>query len=272
MKFKIDRIEVPEWVEASNHWDAHDWLGEQAEFAFAVPWTFQILSAPRARHIFVRAPRVEESSWPLALGYWHSCLNLLIYGFGWSRPDRGLHWWYENGFPTDDPKLALLRQVWLVDGQLDWLAAWLWTTNQMSYAGALGHWPADDWVPVKPSWVRRAVSSAESSGIPNPLGGGTDPLHLSAHCRGPLEDSPYGVPSLVVGGSGHAATRLILNSMRGWFRALMLAGEEIARRSKDSAPPVDVIVTTVGHLGRYQYCRETGLWYSGSLLHHQVGN
>jgi len=272
VNFRITRIEVPDWVSHDHDSNYADWLGEQTQFAFAVPWTFQIMAAPKTQHVFVRAPRADDAFWPLALGYWLSCLNLLIYGFGWSRPDRGLRWWYEQGFPTHDVKFALLKQIWLSDGQLDWLAAWLWTTSQMSYAGLFGSWPIEDHVGFETEWMEKTFKSANESSVPNPLVGGTDPLHLSGHIRGPLEEPPYGVPKLVKGGSVGASHRLVLHSMRGWYQALMTAGEGVAIRDRDAGVSVAVIVTTVGYLGQYKFCPDTGLWYSGSLKHHRVGN
>lgn len=272
MNFTITRVEVPSWVEESQHWNSVDWLGEQAEFSFPIPWTYQILAAPKAQHVFVRRPHVGDPAWPLALGYWLSCLNLLIYGFGWSRPDKGLRWWYEQGFPARDTKFALLKQIWLSDGQLDWLAAWLWTTSHMSNAGVFGSWPADDHVRFDPKWIDETFESAHDSGIPNPLVGGTDPLHLSSHIRGPLEEPRYGVPKLEKGDLVGASYKLVLHSMKGWYRALTHAGETVAIQGHDPGASVDVIVTTVGHLGEFRFCRNTGLWYSGSLKHHLVGN
>ena len=88
---------------------------------------YQALVDPAGNRPMLRAPQPGEDFWPGALGYWSSRFHLLIYGFGWSRPDRGLWWWHKADKPTDDPKLALLNEVWNADGQLDWFAAWLWT-------------------------------------------------------------------------------------------------------------------------------------------------
>lgn len=263
---------MPSWVEDEQNWNSVDWLGEQAEFTFAIPWTYQLLAAPKSPQVFVRHPRAGEPFWPLALGYWLSCLNLLIYGFGWSRPDKGLLWWYEQGFPVRDAKFALLKQIWLSDGQLDWLAAWLWTTSQMSYAGLFGSWPAEDHVCIDSDWMERTLKSANDSGVPNPLVGGTDPLHLSGHIRGPLEEPRYGIPKLAKGDPAGASHKLVLHSMRGWYRALTQAGQTIVIQGHDPGVSVDVIVTTVGHLGKFKFCPDTRLWYSGSLKHHLVGN
>ena len=33
--------------------------------------------------------------------------------------------------PLDDPRLRMMAQVGEADGQLDWFAAWLWTSNTL---------------------------------------------------------------------------------------------------------------------------------------------
>ena len=90
-------------------------LASRAEW---VPAVHQALAGPQARRPMLRAPEPGDDFWPGALGYWSALLHLLVYGFGWSRPDRGLRWWYDAGRPADDPKLALLREIWDADGQL----------------------------------------------------------------------------------------------------------------------------------------------------------
>jgi hypothetical protein len=87
---------------------------------------FKALASPFTHEPILAAPQRLEAGSPLA--YWSALLNLLIHSFGWARPDRGLRWWYDAGKPTDDPRLQLLSQVWDADRQLDWFAAWLWTT------------------------------------------------------------------------------------------------------------------------------------------------
>ncbi len=130
--YLVERVPVPR-LEGVDDAMACDVFGEQAEWGFAIPWMYQALAAPRARRPMLRAPEPGDDFWPGALGYWGALHHLLVYGFGWSRPDRGLHWWYDAGRPVDDPKLALLGEIWDADGQLDWYAAWLWTTGGRDY-------------------------------------------------------------------------------------------------------------------------------------------
>jgi hypothetical protein len=103
--------------------DAHTLFGEQAEWGFAIPWEYQALADPAGGRPMLRPPRSGDDLWSGALAYWGSLLHLLVYGFGWSRPDRGLRWWYDAGKPTHDLKLALLSEVWEADGQLCWRSA-----------------------------------------------------------------------------------------------------------------------------------------------------
>lgn len=214
---------------------------------------------------------------PVATGYWMACLNLLIYGFGWSSPRRGLRWWYENGCPNDDPKLSLLKQLWGADGQLEWLALWLWTKSQFDFyngvrslVGQVGQSepqvPDFDWLPS--TW-----HLAKEGNVPNPMFGGNDSLHLSRHIDGPVEPPRYGTPPLVYDPAGKRPSLLVLDSMVGWYRALFEAGSALVTdEDMAKSAEVDVVVTTVGHLGTYRYSEQSGLWYSGKLDHHLAGN
>lgn len=62
------------------------------------------------------------------VAYWSALLHLLVYGLGWVRPDRGMRWWQDSGKPTTDRTLRFVARIWDADGQLDWFAAWLWSS------------------------------------------------------------------------------------------------------------------------------------------------
>ena len=62
---------------------------------------FRALASPLTHELILAAPQTGDFGPPLA--YWSALLNLLIYSFGWARPDRGLRWWYGAGKPTDAP-------------------------------------------------------------------------------------------------------------------------------------------------------------------------
>ncbi len=190
---------------------------------------------------------------------------------GEARP--GLRWWFDAGKPTDDPRLQLIAEVWDADGQLDWFAAWLWTTGHLHVADQFAQFAehSGDGIPVAidDAWVRRVSAQAANSGITTPIGGGSDPLHLSMHCNGPLADVG-GKPQLLRSRATERRAVLVLDSMLGWYRALLQHGAmlpELAGRSWN----VDVVVRPVGCLGTFRRSRASGLWFSGRHRHHIVG-
>ena len=276
MRFDIVRVELPQWVDTKEHeLDIHR-FGGQIEWSFAVPWTYEILASPRAQHSFIRAPQPGDGTSPVPTGYWLSALNLVIFGFGWSRPDLGLRWWYDNDQPVDDPKLALLKRIWAADGQLDFLVAWLWLSNQMANGLDLKHfggWWSKKPFEGDPSWILGSgpIKDFSASKIPNPLVGVLIPCTFSGTSTLPLKIPRSEFPN---GGSsrGEKPPFLVLDSMRGWYRALLEIGQQKTNSGALLLPEIDVVVTSVGHIGRYRYSPQTNLWYSGKLKLHLAGN
>lgn len=182
--------------------------GEQIEWGVAIPWAFQALSVPRVCAVMPAAPSTE-ADFDSALAYWCPLMHLLAYSLAWARPYRGLRWWYDAGKPTDDPRLALIADVWDADGQLDWFAAWLsshdphWSplfdgiALPEHYAATFSPRPA-----VDAAWLDSVTTAALQSGIPAPVAGGSDGLHLGDHWAGPLSDGGGGSsPSFAARGS-----------------------------------------------------------------------
>jgi hypothetical protein len=64
---------------------------------------------------------------------------------------------------------------------------------------------------------------------------------------------------------------LILDSMVGWYRALIEAGDQLPAVGGRSWR-VDVVVRPAGWLGTFRRSRTTGLWFSGRHRFHLVGN
>lgn len=268
--FILDRVPVPAWLHDISEVDAMTAFGEQAEWGFSLPWMYQALAEPTSGRPMLQAPRRGDDFWPGALAYWSSLLHLLVYGFGWSRPDRGLRWWYDAGKPTDDIKLVSLSEVWDADGQLDWFAAWLWTTGNRSYLDRPVGSSNESNVVVDPEWLDRVERSVEESGTPAPYGGGYDPLHLTVHIDGPKQRSLSAVGSFTSDGAGDTAV-LTLDSMSGWYRELLEVDSRLtgtARKPKG----IEVVVRALGTLGVFHRSQATGLWFSGRHSLHLVGN
>ena len=269
-RFLLDRVPVPAWLHDIDELDAMSNFGEQIEWGFAIPWIYQALAAPSANHPVLQPPGRGDDFWPGALGYWSSLLHLLVYSFGWSRPDLGLKWWYDAGKPTNNGRLVLLSEVWDADGQLDWFAAWLWTSGNRGYLNCPIDASNQTQVSVDAEWLRQVERRVADSETPAPFGGGYDPLHLTAHIDGPMQPTLSAASWNMPDADGHTAI-LSLDSMTGWYRALLEVdtsglGSGIERVS------VNVLVAPVGTLGTFRRSSATGLWYSGPHRVHLAGN
>lgn len=64
---------------------------------------------------------------------------------------------------------------------------------------------------------------------------------------------------------------LIVESMVGWYRALVEAGATLPKTAKERSWHVDVYARPVGYLGTYQRSRESGIWYSGPHRYQEPG-
>jgi hypothetical protein len=268
--FLIDRVPVPAWLHDIDELDVISNFGEQIEWGFAIPWIYQALAEPSANRPILQAPKRGDDFWPGALAYWSSLLHLLVYTFGWARPDRGLKWWYDTGKPTNDPKLALLSEVWDADGQLDWFAAWLWTSGNRGYLNRPIDTSDEPRVAVDAQWLRRVERSIEDSETPAPYGGGSDPFHLTVHIDGPMQPTRPAANWSMPDADGHTAI-LSLDSMTGWYSALLEAGTRLLGSGPEPVS-VEVFVHPVGSLGTFRRSPATGLRYSGHHSVHLAGN
>ncbi|MBL8776735.1 MAG: hypothetical protein JNK12_12405 [Acidimicrobiales bacterium] len=153
---------------------------------------------------------------------------------------------------------------------LDLFTAWAATGFTASplapLAEATGDEPATRAATIAPG---REHDAERLQGL-SPYGGGTDPLHLSAHCSGPLDDPP-GDTLLLRSTRTERTAVLLLDSMQGWYRALTDAGPTLPPLNGRSWR-VEVIVRPIGHLGTYRRSRRTGLWFAGRHRHHTPGN
>lgn len=274
--YLIHRIEPPDWVVRADDFNgpypAATIIGaEQPDWGYQIPSVYRILADPGASHTYQRAPRRGDEHW-MALGYWTPLIHVLLYGLGWPRPSLGLKRWVDEGKPTGDPQLRLVRELWDSDGQLDWFLAWLPTAEYQVAAGLTElasiriRWDSDY---VHRSHRYRAVAAeAEESGIPNPISGGTDPLHLSSHCDGPIA-APDDTPSYWLSLNAEARRgSLVLDSMPGWYRTLAeIDLPDLGSRSWRIA----VHTKDAGYLGTYRKSRESGLWFSGRHRYHSWG-
>lgn len=247
-------------------------LGTQLDWGVALPLTYQALQVPRSCAVMPVAPRPGDNPY-VAIAYWTPLMHLLAYGLAWARPYRGLRRWYDAGKPADGAILTLISDVWDADGQLDWFVAWMhghdpdWTELFAGIAAPAGAPPTS---PGEPEWLADAVAACEASGIPAPLDGGSDPLHLGYHWVGPLDDHDCRA-TLVRSRPGERSAAFVAEEGLGWYRRLAtLAGALPALPGQSWH--VDVVVRPLGHLGSYRRSRRTGLWFTGRHAVHTLGN
>jgi hypothetical protein len=168
----------------------------------------------------------------------------------------------------------LIAETYLADGQLDWFASWLWSTTMppsghQHWMHDLGLAASDALVGVDRGWCEDRERAAVASGIPAPVGGGSDPLHLEAHCAGPLED-PDALLSMNISIQNAGEAVLVVDSAVGWYRSLVNEGNALP--GDPDQWTVDVVIMPVGWIGAFTRSPQTGLWHSGDHDLHLKGN
>jgi len=268
-QFLISRCgppDVPGTYPGSLDWD------------WAVAWPFAALAWPRSR---VRMPALPARAADISsevLGYWNSLAYLLTFSFGWTRHDRGLRWWYDAGKPTDDPRFALLDEVWERDESLARYAEFAWdrpnhvppyliTSSNPSYLPP----EKDD---MDAEWTTRyreiAVGNPgkwgpQSTGYPHGLH-----LEMGTHLDGGDPGDDTGIKHFYEPDAPKDVT-LILPGFRGWYQELMTVGDKLDVLQAPGAR-VKLFTRSNGFLGEYRRSWETGLWFAGQHRHHSVGN
>jgi len=243
-------------------------LGGQSGWLWGMPGVYQALAAPRSYCAVPAKPR-HESPHEASLGYWAPLHHLLIYRLGWSRPDRGLRWWYDNGKPTKDPTLAFLAEVWDRDQTLDRYLAWSLTANvefhaesspiQLNRPDALSR----DWE----LWLAQNGQAHDSStNIVHPFYTQGDTFHLNGHLQSNL---PSSEATITVTQDRRAV--LITAEAHNWYATLGALGETLKPLHQQSWY-VDVFVRPIGFMGTFRQSRSSGNWFSGQHRIHSPGN
>lgn len=278
--YLIERTDYPAWltrpeeIDQRAHYDA---TGEQAQWGAAIPLIYRLLAAPRAGLPYPEPPwgsaRSGRSDLPgPATIYWTPLLHLLMYSFGWSRPDLGMKWWIDAGQPVDDHRLRLIADLWGRDGRLNQFLSWLWSSTYVPVLHEIhhltGHRPSTRKVGVDEAWLRQQAAESEAQTTPGP-GMFGDSLHLSVHTTGPADGDP-GNTILLHSSTDERRAVLLTDQMTGWYRALTDQAANLPDLG-DNSWYVDVAVKPVGHLGTYRRSRETGLWFSGPHSLHIKG-
>lgn len=178
----ITRTEAQLTTTAGGH---NDFLaGGQLAWTWAVGMPYRVLADPQGMGVMPLSPAdtvrrnehgVPAGNFEQGLGYFAALQSFLTYSFGWTRHDRGLLWWHDNGQPVEDPRFALVKAIWDGDGMLLRYLAWCveravpapslgWLGEPLHrWASKVDHEPAT----LSPSWrerLARETAAAESAG------------------------------------------------------------------------------------------------------------
>ncbi|WP_251449398.1 hypothetical protein [Microbacterium sp. Marseille-Q6648] len=272
--------------------------GGQFEWTWAVPMPYRALADPHGICVMPISPadtiRRNEAGHPKGnfhhgLAYFATLQSFLTYSFGWTRHDLGLLWWYRNDRPVDDPRMALLREIWDADGMLERYMAWCIDHGP-------GEWKAGPGTPIR-HWAKHLNQApavlteadrerlnaqrrlAESGDLcASPWG-----MHLEdgGHIGAPSGRQWKHLPvpaelaeSARISHSDPARGRatLVTEHVTGWYSTLADLGATLPPRPGGRSWRVDVFVQPIGYLGEYRHSWSTGLWFAGRHRYHAVGN
>ncbi|MBH0130561.1 hypothetical protein [Salinibacterium sp. NK8237] len=217
------------------------------------------------------------------LAYYTALQSFLTYSFGWTRHDKGLLWWFQQGLPTDDPRFALIKDIWFFDETLTGYLAW--SFQQMEHLAEQSILPLRSWakapdlqpLPVPEEWANKFREALRSS----PWTGGSDPMHLwgGHHAGAPSVGGSFGDlnepltrAQLFGVDQKNRKTVFVADSINGWYARLAELGAGLPELAGGRSWNIEVFVKPIGFLGSYRRSRETGLWFSGQHRFHSVGN
>ena len=192
-----------------------------------------------------------------------TCLNTIL---GWRDLGAGLAWWYANGRPVSDPRLALMQEIWDSDGQLAYFAAWAFQEGRSNFrledAASTSAFSDEDW------WrdFRRLGRPYRS----DPFNGGTNPLHLGHSHFDFSADTDVPPAALHMDQTTRRAV-LVTRDFLTWREELTTAGRELPPLAHERSWHVDVFDKRVGWLGTYRESRVTDRWFAGKHSVHMAG-
>lgn len=243
-----------------------------------VPLAHQIITNPTAHHRFPCIPTGDgDDAFYATIRYWDSCYYYLRVILGWSDPAAGMFWYFENkNSDVEDYRIEILKCLWDYEGQLELLAAWLFSNShpyirEMQLSPHFGF----DIPPCHPLeldiwWreFRQKYRNGKSPYPADPYHGGNNPLHLG-HFEFVYE-SPESEAVLLVSDKKDRTATLIIENAYGWVSALVnQCGKlpELGGRSWH----VHVFAKTIGYLGMFRKSRQSGMWFHGKHSLHSVG-
>jgi hypothetical protein len=229
-----------------------------------VPLLHRILAGGEPVSAYPRVPHGDAIHGSCA--YWEPLYYLLNTILGWRDLGRGLAWWYTNGRPVEDPRLALMQAIWDTDGQLAYFAAWAFRADRTGFsledAASTSAFPDENW------WrdFRRMGRRYRS----DPFYGGTNPLHLG-HSHFDFRSGTDIAPAALHLDPTTRQAVLVTRDFTTWREELATAGRGLPPLPDQRSWHVDVFEKRVGWLGNYRRSRVTGRWFAGSHSVHMVG-
>ncbi|CAO1648932.1 hypothetical protein NYA9BBAC_00084 [Salinibacterium sp. NYA9b] len=269
--YLLRRVPAPELTPLAAASD----LGGQQDWFWGMPGVHQALASPCSYASIPEPPRGTAAPHHASLGYWAPLHNLLLYRLGWSRPDRGLRWWYDAGKPVDDPTLAFIAAVWDRDGRLDGYLAWLLRLESVFLdptRSAYGQHPGHDFTLPETwqRWLAETIRTRDETRYPHfgfDMSG--DPLHLCS--SGGQHNQVDAKATLVIIAPSKRTAAFHADRADSWYFTLMANASTLPDIGNNSWY-VDVYVKPIGFLGTFRRSRVTGNWFSGRHHIHSQGN
>jgi hypothetical protein len=250
----------------------HSSLGGTPDWFINIPKVFAALAHPDGTHDFIQLPARGEKHPGNASAYWASLLYLFAYSFGWESPAHGIRWWNDSGFPTDDDRLALVKQVWVDDGMFEYFYEWLMTTQPRFEFGAAR--PTGRLAYGAYQGEQRFAVNGElpvMDGYHLPYGGGTDPLHLVQHVSNYWSKASTEGCSLILSNDGSPTGVLLADNWSSWWSFLQQSPRLASPHPSGRSWRIEVIVRPFGLVGTFRRSRETGVWFAGKHRFHVAG-
>jgi hypothetical protein len=203
-----------------------------------------------------------------ACAYWEAAWYLLYRLVGWRDLGAGLRWWFETKKPIDDARLALLRELFDDQGQLELLAMWAWTSPDLAAGGRarrcedfLGRAYFEEFKLRHPDADGPRWDPYASGGL-----GATNPLHLGKA----IDATPGGDVLFLVSENTERRGVLVVERASEWHAALVGRGERLPDLG-DRSWNVEVVARAIGSLGTFRRSRVTGEWFQGRHSVHVAG-
>ena len=267
-KYLLRRVESPRGIGLFDGAMREVDLGGQPGWSWGIPGVYQALASPRS-YCAVPAKPEGDSPHESSLGYWTPLHHLLIYRLGWSRPDEGLRWWYDNGKPTDDPTLAFISEVWDRDGTLNQYLAWSIEAQSTYLRGPSPiYTDRNDALPREwQGWLAQHTHVHDSAkNTLHQFSTRGDSFHLNDHL---LSDDFS--PDATISVKSRRRGILTTDDAQNWYATLAALGLALEPLCQQSWY-VEVFVKPLGFLGTFRKSRSTGNWFTGRHRIHSPGN